>query len=370
MLKIALKGLATRKLRAFLTGFAVVLGVAFVAGTFMFTDAIDTSFKDLFERASKGTDVSVRSHQAVEADFEAAPTMPADTLERVEKVDGVDEAFGSVTGDVTLLDRKGDPIISNGPPVLALTSPPSERFDPFDYVEGGPPQSDDEVVLDKATSDDNDFHEGDTVTVSGATPAKQYKVAGVAKIGDSDTLAGARMVDMTLKAAQEITGHDGYDDISVAASGGTSPDELKSRISAALGTKDFTVRTGQEQVDKDAGDFADALAPIRTSLLVFAGVSLLVGGFLIFNTFNITVAQRTREIALLRMLGGSRAQVMRSVLSETLAIGLAASIIGLLVGYLVAKGLERRVRRDRARPRGAPASRSSRARSSSASPSA
>src|SRR3954468_4248851 len=110
MLKLAFKGLFAPKLRTALTGFAVVLGVAFVAGTFVFTDTIDASFRDLFERASKGTDVSVQSRQAVDADFEQAPTMPADTLEKVESVDGVEEAFGSVSYDVTLLDRKGDPI--------------------------------------------------------------------------------------------------------------------------------------------------------------------------------------------------------------------------------------------------------------------
>ena len=337
MLKIALKGLATRKLRALLTGFAVVLGVAFVAGTFVFTDTIDASFRDLFERASKGTDVSVQSRQAVEADFEQPPTMPADTLQRVEAVDGVEEAFGSVSSDVTLLDRKGDPIVSNGPPTLALTAPPS-RFDPFDFVEGSAPKTDDEVALDKSTADKYDFHAGDKVTVTGATPAKQYTVSGVAKIGDSNNLAGARMVEMTLPESQRVTGHDGYDDISVAAAGGTSPEELKAAIARALGPE-FAVRTGKEQVDKTVGDFADAFAPIRTSLLVFAGVSLLVGGFLIFNTFNITVAQRTREIGLLRTIGASRAQVLRSVLSESLAIGLVASVIGLFVGLLVAVAL-------------------------------
>jgi putative ABC transport system permease protein len=337
LLKIALKGLATRKLRAVLTGFAVVLGVAFVAGTFVFTDTIDASFRDLFERASKGTDVSVQSRQAVSADFEQAPTMPSDTLQRVEKVDGVAEAFGSVSSDVTLLDKKGDPIVSNGPPTLALTAPP-KTFDPFEFTEGGPPKTDDEVALDKSTADKYDFKVGDTVTVTGATPAKQYKVTGIAKIGDSNNLAGARMVEMTLAESQRVTGHNGYDDISVAADGGTSPEELKAAIARELGPE-FAVRTGKEQVDKTVGDFADAFAPIRTSLLVFAGVSLLVGGFLIFNTFNITVAQRTREIGLLRTIGASRRQVLRSVLAESLAIGVVASVIGLFVGLLVAVGL-------------------------------
>ena len=140
MIKLAFKGLLARKLRTALTGFAVVLGVAFVAGTFIFTDTIDASFKDLFERTSKGTDVSVQSKLAVEADFAAPPTMPADTLERVQSVDGVEEAAGSVSGDVNLLDREGEPILSNGPPTIAVTTGP-ERFDPLTYVEGGKPAS-------------------------------------------------------------------------------------------------------------------------------------------------------------------------------------------------------------------------------------
>ena len=116
----------------------MVLGVAFVAGTFIFTDTIDASFKDLFERTSKGTDVSVQSKLAVEADFAAPPTMPDGTLERVQSVDGVEEAAGSVSGDVNLLDREGKPILSNGPPTIAVTTAP-ERFDPLTYVEGDKP---------------------------------------------------------------------------------------------------------------------------------------------------------------------------------------------------------------------------------------
>jgi putative ABC transport system permease protein len=238
---------------------------------------------------------------------------------------------------VTLLDKKGDPIVSNGPPTLVITVPP-ERFDPFEFTEGGPPKTADEVALDKSTADKYGFGVGDTVTVTGATPAKQYKVTGVAKIGESNNLAGARMVEMTLPEAQRVTGHDGYDDISVAAADGTSPEELKAAIARELGPE-FAVRTGKEQVDKTVGDFADAFAPIRTSLLVFAGVSVLVGGFLIFNTFNITVAQRTREIGLLRTLGASRRQVLRSVLTESLAIGVAASVIGVFAGLVIAAGL-------------------------------
>jgi putative ABC transport system permease protein len=338
LLKTGLKGLLTRKLRTALTGFAVVIGVAFVTGTFIFTDTIDASFKDLFERTQKGTDVSVQARLAVEEDFAQPPTMPKDTLARVQSVPGVEEAAGFVSNDVTLLDRKGKPILSNGPPTIGITAGP-ERFDPFEYKEGGPPQNDDEVVIDKATADKYDFHKGDTVTVQGQQPAKQYTVAGVATVGDSENLAGSRLVEFTLPEAQRVTGHDGYDDISVAAKSGTSPEQLKAAIVRELGSKDFAVRTGKEQAAKQAQDLSDALGFIRTALLVFAGVALLVGSFLIFNTFTVTVAQRTREFALFRTLGASRRQVLTSVMAESFVIGLGASIVGILGGLILAPAL-------------------------------
>src|SRR4051812_33931756 len=336
-MSLALKGLLTRKLRTALTGFAVVIGVAFVAGTFVFTDTIDASFKDLFERTQKGTDVSVQAHLAVEEDFAEPPTMPKDTLARVQQVAGVEEAAGFVSHDVTLLDRKGDPILSNGPPTIAVTAGP-ERFDPFEYKEGGPPTTADEVVIDKATADKYDFHEGDTVTVQGQVPAKQYKVSGVATVGGSENLAGSRLIVFTLDEARLVTGHDGYDDISIAAASGTSPEQLKITVARALGP-DFAVRTGKEQAEKQAQDLSDALGFIRTALLVFAGVALLVGGFLIFNTFAVTVAQRTREFALLRTLGASRRQILQSVVAETVVVGLIASILGIIGGLLLAPAL-------------------------------
>ena len=337
MLKVALKGLLARKLRTALTGFAVVIGVAFVAGTFVFTDTIDASFKDLFERTSKGVDVSVQSRLAVEEDFATPPSMAPDTLELVQSVPGVEEAAGSVSLDGTLLDPEGEPIISGGPPTIIVSSGP-ERFDPLTYADGGPPENADQVVIDKATSDEFGFNVGDTVTVAGRAPQKQYTVAGVATLGDSENLAGSRLVVMTLPEAQRALEEPGYHDISVAAESGTSPEELKAAIARELGSG-FAVRTGKEQAEKNAADLSEALGFIRTALLVFAGVALLVGGFLIFNTFTVTVAQRTREFALLRTIGASRGQILRSVLAETLAIGLVASVLGIAVGMLLAPGL-------------------------------
>jgi putative ABC transport system permease protein len=337
VLRVALKGLLARKLRTALTGFAVVIGVAFVAGTFVFTDTIDASFEDLFERTQEGVDVSVQSRMAVEEDFATPPPMPAETLQRVQAVPGVEEAAGSVSLDGTLLDREGEPILSQGPPTIIVSAGP-ERFDPLTYVEGGPPESDDQVALDRGTSDEYGFAVGDTVTVAGRAPQEQYTVSGVATLGDSDNLAGSRLVEMTLPEAQRALEEPGYHDISVAATDGTSPEELKAAIARELGSG-FAVRTGEEQAEKQAQDLSEALGFIRIALLVFAGVALLVGGFLIFNTFTITVAQRTREFALLRTLGASRPQVMRSVLIETVTIGLVASVLGIAAGLLLAPGL-------------------------------
>ena len=337
MTKLALKGLLSRKLRSVLTGFAVVIGVAFVVGTLVFTDTIDASFKNLFERTQQGVDVAVEAHQAVKADFSNPPTMPADTLAKVKAVPGVEEAEGSVGSDATLLDKQGKAITSNGPPTLITSASTVKAFESLDYPSGGPPKTADEVAIDRGTSKKYGFKVGDTVTVTSDAPAKQYKVSGVATLDGKDNLAGAKLVVMTLPEAQRMTGHDGYDSISVAT-GSNSPDKVKAAIKQVLGG-DFTVRTGKEAAEQQAQDLSDALGFIRTALLVFAAVALLVGGFLIFNTFTVTVAQRTKEFALLRVLGASRRQVLRSVLIETFAVGVIASILGVLVGIALAPAL-------------------------------
>jgi putative ABC transport system permease protein len=333
--KVALKGLLTRKLRSVLTGFAVVIGVAFVVGTLVFTDTINASFKNLFERVQKGVDVSVEAHQAVKADFSAAPTMPASALDKVEATPGVDAAEGGVSADATLLDDKGKAITSNGPPTIIVAASTVKRFQALDYQSGGPPQTAGEVAIDRGTSKKYGFAVGDTVTVQGDAPAKRYKVSGVASLGGSDSLGGSKLVVMTLPEAQRATGHHGYDTISVATG---DPEGVKATLKRELGG-DYNVRTGKEAAEQQAQDLSDALGFLRTGLLVFAAVALLVGGFLIFNTFSVTVAQRTKEFALLRVLGASRRQVLTSVLVETFVVGLVASVLGILVGIALAPGL-------------------------------
>jgi putative ABC transport system permease protein len=333
--KVALRGLLTRKLRSVLTGFAVVIGVAFVVGTLVFTDTIDESFKNLFERTQKGVDVELESHQAVKADFSAPPTMPASVLDKVKATPGVKVAEGSVSSDGLLLDKQGKAIVSNGPPTLIVSASQEKVFQILDYESGGRPQTADEVALDRGTAKKYGFKVGDTAVVSGDQPAKRYKVSGIASLDGKDSLAGTRLVVMTLPEAQRMTGHDGYDSISVST---PDADAVKASLQRELG-RGIEVRTGKEAAEQQAQDLSDALGFIRIALLVFAAVALLVGGFLIFNTFTVTVAQRTKEFALLRVLGASRRQVLRSVLIETFVVGLAASVLGVLAGFVLAPGL-------------------------------
>ena len=338
MLPIALKGLLARKLRTALTGFAVVLGVAFVAGTFVFTDTIDASFKDLFERTQKGVDVSVQAKKPVDDDFTLAPLLPSSTLERVAETEGVDAAAGQLEGQASLLDAKGEPIVSNAGPTM-LFSTVEERFEPLDYGEGDPPDTANEVAIDKATADDQGWEVGDRITVAARTPAKPYTIAGIATLGDVENIGGSSFLTMTLDEVRRVTQQDGFSSVVAAAEAGTTPEQVKANVQRTLAGRPVEVRTGKEQAEEQAQEIGEALGFIRTALLVFAGVALLVGGFLIFNTFTVTVAQRTREFALLRTLGASRGQILRSVLAETVVIGLLASALGVAAGLALAPAL-------------------------------
>src|SRR3954452_3320578 len=165
MTSVALRGLLIRKLRSVLTGFAVVIGVAFVVGTLVFTDTINESFKNLFERTQKGVDVELESRQAVKADFSTPPTMPSSVLDTVKRTPGVKEAEGSVSSDGLLLDKHGKAIVSNGPPTLIVSRSEVKTFQVLDYESGGPPQTDGEVALDRGTAKKYGFKPGDTAVV-------------------------------------------------------------------------------------------------------------------------------------------------------------------------------------------------------------
>jgi putative ABC transport system permease protein len=336
--RMAIRGLFARKLRSALTGFAVVIGVAFVAGTFVFTDTINESFKDLFERVSKGVDVNVTAKEVVEGDFGGRiQPLPEGTLEQVESADGVEAAEGRFEIQVAMFDADRERIGGNGPPSIAFSAN-EERFDPLTYVDGGPAREPGQVALDEATADREGFEVGDSILVGGREPAREYEIVGITNIGDQRSI-GIQTLSMPLEEVQRIAQQPGaITEVVAAAEGGTSPEELKASIVSALGDT-AEVRTGEEQADESAADINDSLGFIKIALLVFAGIAVLVGSFLIFNTFAVTVAQRSREFALLRTIGASRRQVLNAVLAETLLIGFFASVLGILAGVALAPAL-------------------------------
>ena len=338
MLALAVRGLAARKLRGALTAFAILLGVAMVAGTFMLKGSVEKAFDDIFAEANAGVDVAVQPRLAFEGGFdlpESGAALPASLVEEVQGVDGVESAVGRIADaqSIAILDENGDRIgpPQGGPPQIAQSEVP-EPFNPFTWEEGGAPASDDEVAIDSITAAEEGYEIGQSIRISGATGASDYTLSGIGRFGSGVPLGGASLAVFTLPEAQEITGKEGeLDEIAVEAAEGVSPEELSDRVNAAL-PQTAEAKTGEEDAEQQSADIKEGFSFLTTLLLVFAGISVFVGAFLIFNTFSITVAQRTKEFGMLRTLGASSRQVLASVVLEALLLGVIASLIGILAG--------------------------------------
>jgi putative ABC transport system permease protein len=339
MRKVALRGLLARKTRLALTVVAVALGVTLIAGTYVFTDTINASFDKIFQVTNKGTDVAITPNTDISGDDGDAPAIPAATLAKVKSTPGVRIAEGAISdSNAVILGKDGKPI-TTGAPSLIFSVSTVPQFSATEYPQGKAPSTSGQVAIDKGTADRKHFSVGDSIDVQGVGGKRAYTISGVIKIAGVDSLGGASIAEFTLPEAQRVTGNVGkFDQISVAAQSGTTPAALRARLRAEL-PPTLDVRTGAQQADKQSKDIRDNLGFLNTALLAFAAIALFVGAFIIFNTFSITVAQRMREFALLRTLGASRAQVLRSVLGEGLLVGLVGSVVGLLLGIGLASGL-------------------------------
>ena len=348
MTRVALRGMAGRKLRTVLTAFAIVLGVAMMSGAYVLTDTIDKAFNTIFVDSYAGTDVVVTGKSAdfsFEGESAQAPPILESTLDRVRGVDGVEVATGSVTDFQTkLLRPDGEAIDTGGAPSFAFgidTSSEYDRFNPLNLVEGRWPSGGSEVVVDEGVAKDEDLKLGEQIGVAAVGAAQQFRIVGIAKYGDLSSIGSATFAIFDIPTAQALLDKRGrLDSIQVAAEAGVTPEQLTQRITAELGSG-VTVRTGVEQADEESGELATFTSIIRYFLLSFAGVALFVGAFVIFNTLSITVAQRTREFATLRTIGASRRQVLTSVIVEALVVGFSASVIGLFSGLGLAVGLNK-----------------------------
>ena len=340
MWKVTLKGLLAHKLRMTLTALAVVLGVGFIAGTYVLTDTMNQAFDDLLSNAYEGIDVSVRGTSAFESDFGGSrKPFSEDLLETVSSVEGVESAAGSLEGYAQLIDQEGEAISPGGAPTLGFNWTPDE-LNPLELRSGEDPQGPGEVVIDARTAETNDFAVGDVIEVITLRAPREFTISGIAGFGDADNLAGATVAVFDTPTSQELFDKEGqFDSIEVLAEDGVTPTELAGRLQQAL-PPELEAETTDDVVEEQSTAIKEALSFFNIMLLVFAGIALFVGAFIIFNTFSITVAQRTHEFALLRALGGSGKQIMSSVFIEALVVGVVASAIGLGAGILIALGLQ------------------------------
>jgi putative ABC transport system permease protein len=339
MNKLVLRGFAQRKVRALLTGIAIVLGVALMAGTYILTDTINHTFAEVFGSAYKDKAVVVTARETLGkgSESQAYPIREA-TLARVRAVPGVAAASPSISTRATLLTASGKRISSAAPSLVNAVQPP--RFESFTAVQGHLPNAEDEVSIDQATAQRDHLKLGQRLVIAGSAPARSYTISGIARFAGSESFGGASVALVMPAQAQYIAGEPGeYDGINVAAASGITPEQLAARVRAALPAT-LIVRTGAQEAANQTSELEEKLGFLRTFLLVFAYVALVVGAFIIFNTFSITVAQRTREFGLLRTLGASRRQLMRSVVEEGLLLGVAGSVVGLFAGIGLAPALD------------------------------
>jgi len=341
--RVALRGLAGRKLRAALTAFAIVLGVAMVSGTFVLTDTIKAAFGTVFTTVYQNTDAVITGKSAIGTGNNGnqnAPSLPASLLGQVRALPSVAEASGSIADSAQLVGRNGKVISSGGAPGLAFSySPAGQHFNPLTLKSGKFPTGPQEIAIDDSTASKHNYKVGDEIGVVARGPVEKFQIVGTVQIAGVSSLGGATMAVFTLPKAQQIFNKEGkYDTISVAAKHGSTPQQVVNEIKPLLGPS-AQVRTGQAQAQQATKDTSGFLNIFQDFLLAFGGIALFVGSFVIANTLSITIAQRTRELATLRTLGASRRQVLRSVLLEAFVIGTLASIVGLFLGLLLAKGL-------------------------------
>jgi putative ABC transport system permease protein len=342
VLRAALRGLAAHRVRLALTALAVVLGVGLVSGTFVLTDTARSGLRSVFGRSSTGVAAAVQGPQRFGVQgFASHLTVPSSLAARVARVRGVAAVQGLVVGYAQLIGRDGALIGGTaGTPTLGLSVGTVSSLESLRLRAGHFPRAPDEMVVDAATFEAESWHLGERVRVASDQPTQEFYVVGAATYGGAQDLGGATFAAFELPTAQRLLGLQGrYSVIYAAGDRGVSDAKLVHRIRAVLG-KGYSIVTGA-QLDAQLVNSLDRPLSFLTAVLVsLAGICLFVGSFMIFNTFSITLAQRSRELGLLRCLGASRAQVVAAVLGEAAAVGLVASLAGLGFGVIVGIGVQ------------------------------
>jgi putative ABC transport system permease protein len=345
MVALTVKSIWANKTRFMLTGLAIVLGVAFMAGTLVLTDTIKKSYDQISADVYRSTDAVVRSAQVTDSSNQGAKTrgtISASTLAAIRAVKGVQAAEPQQLGIAVVVGHDGK-LLDAHPNLsvpLALGWQDTPALNPMTLVSGHGPRAPDEIVIDRASATKGHFGVGDTVHVVSPAGSQQYRIAGVATYGGSDDAAGAQVVAFTQETASRVIGTPGrYSAIEVVAAPGYSQQQVAANLRAALHEPGTEVITGAQAAAEARRDTGASLRFVNMFLLTFAVVALVVGSFVIYNTFTITVAQRSKETALLRAIGAKRRQVMGSIRLEALLTGVFASTAGVILGIGLAQGL-------------------------------
>ncbi|MFD5713807.1 ABC transporter permease [Streptomyces pharetrae] len=340
MFRTALRNVLAHKARLLMTVLAVMLGVAFVSGTLVFTNTISEAYQNSSAKGFDQVDVAVDpEYQESEGDtLGRTPELTQAILDASARVPGAASATGVVTGFTALADKDGE-LVGNG-----FQSQGGNYWgtdDPrYPLVEGHAPKGRGEVLIDAKTAERTGYRVGDTLRLSVDGPVLTPKVAGVFTTDDGNVAAGGSLTLFDTATAQQLFGKKGtYDQIAVRAKPGVTQSALKAELDKALPADRVETTTGQRLADDQAEMIASQMSGMKQGLLVFAGIALFVGTFIIANTFTMLVAQRTKELALLRAVGASRRQVTRTVLIEAFVVGVVAAVTGLVAGVGIGAGL-------------------------------
>ncbi|HEX6229736.1 MAG TPA: FtsX-like permease family protein [Solirubrobacterales bacterium] len=337
MTRLAVKSLWARRVRALTTTLAVVIGVAFVAGTYILTDTTFAAFDEIFSESLSKTDVVITARDEVEQETGEVPSFSATLLPKVRQVPGVRIAAGAIGTPGGFFDAENEAIGTPfAPKFITSVLPPA--LEAQTYVEGHRPRNRTEVSIDEGAAESADLELGETIKLASVERATPYRLVGLTRLGEA-TFGGASIAGLILPEAQRITDKRGeFDQISIAADEGVAEQTLRDRVQR-IAPSSVLVETAAENAARNSDQIRDNLGFLRIALLIFAFVALFVGAFLIFNTFSITVAQRVSEFGMLRTLGAARRQILSSVVVEALAIGILGAAIGLAGGYAIALGL-------------------------------
>ena len=342
MLRASFKSVWAHKLRLALTAVAIVLGVGLISGTFVYTDTIGKAFDDIFDDAFAGIDIVVSAES--ELQFGDGGVLPEDAVTALSDVDGVESLAPFLQGiGVAVLDEKDEPLGGGGPPQFGTNFDEQASADAggFNLREGSYPIGPDQVVIDAGLASLGDFQVGDQISiVSPSRPTQEFELVGIAGFGDLDSLGGATFAMFELPTIQSLLDREGQlTGASIQVTPGTEVDSVITAIEPLL-PENGIVQSGQSAAEEQAGEIQEGLAFFSTFLLAFGFIAVFVGAFLIYNTFQIVVRQRTKELALFRALGATRRQVNRMVLVEAIIVSVFSSVLGIIFGLGIAKALE------------------------------